>query len=47
MEQEASLIQLNIANCNPVIIICIEMPAQTSYITQLLSQEIYQWPHFS
>lgn len=47
MEQEASLIQLNFANYHPVIVICTEMPAQTAYITQLLSHKTYQQPHFS
>lgn len=46
MEQEASSIQLSVANYLHVIT-GTEMPAQTACITQLLSYEIYQQPHFS
>lgn len=46
MEQEASSIQRSVANYLYVIT-GTEMPAQTAYITQLLSYEIYQQPHFS
>lgn len=45
MEQEALSIQLSVANYHHVII-CTEMPAQTAYITLLLSSEIYKQPHF-